>query len=237
MVQGASSSAGVQPALSKNAPTVAVVHYPTISNFDESCLLAGVAQICWARHADDLDAADLVVLPGSKDAPADLRWLQDSGLATAIRRRIDAGHPFLGICSGLQMRSKRLDDRVGSVPGLGLLPVTTEFNPAKTVTRSTLTMKQLEPPWELLNDHTVDTYENRHGRVISPSDPSSAPGYFQNVPILGLTGHCLLESPAVIKALIGREPDHTLDQTFDRLADAIEQHCGTQFIHSLLEAT
>ena len=56
-------------------------------------------------------------------------------------------------------------------------------------------------------------------------------------PLLILTGHGLLESPAVVKALIGREPDRTLDQTFDRLADAIEQHCDTEFIHALLEAT
>ncbi len=229
-------AAGLQPALSKNAPTVAVVHYPTISNFDEFRLLAGVAQIRWARHPDDLGGADFVILPGSKDVPADLRWLQDSGLAAAINRRVAAGHPLLGICGGLQMLGERLHDQNESIPSLGLLPVATEFKPAKTVTRSTLTLDRLTPPWDPLNGHTVDTYEIRHGRVSSISDPSADHAFFQDGPILGLTGHGLLESPAVVKALIGREPDRTLDQTFDRLADAIEQHSDTEFIHALLES-
>ncbi len=38
-----------------------------------------------------------------------------------------------------------------------------------------------------------------------------------------------------MKALIEVAPDRTLDQTFDRLAGAIERHCDTDFIHSLLE--
>ena len=214
---------------------VAVISYPTISNFDEFRLLAQGAQIRWAHRPADLDGADFVILPGSKDVPADLRWLHDSGLAAAIRRRVVDDQPVLAICGGLQMLGERIDDRNESVPGLGLLPVTTEFKPAKTVTRASLTLKRLNPPWDRLNGHTVDTYEIRHGRVSSLSDPSSTPPYWQHGPLLGLTGHGLLESPAVVKALIGSEPDRTLDQTFDRLADAIEHHCDTEFIHSLLE--
>ena len=229
-------AAGLHHPSATASSTVAVVHYPTISNFDEFRLLAQVAQIRWSRRPADLDGADFVILPGSKDVPADLRWLHDSGLSDAIRRRVSAGHPVLGICGGLQMLGERIDDQHESVSGLGLLPVNTAFKPSKTVSRATLAVEQLNPPWDRLNGHSVDTYEIRHGRVSSSSDPSTSPAFYQQGPILGITGHGLLESPAVVEALIGLAPDRTLDQTFDHLADAIEHHCDTQFLNSLLEA-
>ncbi len=62
-------------------------------------------------------AAGKVVLPGVgafRDAIARLR---ETGLADAVRRHIDAGRPFLGICLGMQMLFAR-DHEDGSHAGL-----------------------------------------------------------------------------------------------------------------------
>ncbi|MCH7573297.1 MAG: hypothetical protein IH891_10315 [Planctomycetes bacterium] len=63
--------------------------------------------------------------------------------------RVADGHPILAICGGLQMLGERIDDRNESVPGLGLLPITTEFKPVKTVTRASLTLTRLNRFGEL----------------------------------------------------------------------------------------
>jgi imidazole glycerol-phosphate synthase subunit HisH len=63
--------------------------------------VAARAQII--SEPDQIDGADKLVLPGVgafQDAVATLRRL---GHDTAIRRHIERGKPFLGICLGLQM--------------------------------------------------------------------------------------------------------------------------------------
>jgi glutamine amidotransferase len=55
------------------------------------------------KNPEEIDAADKLVLPGVgafQDAVATLR---QRGHDQAIRRHIDSGKPFLGICLGLQM--------------------------------------------------------------------------------------------------------------------------------------
>ena len=67
----------------------------------------------------DLDAASAIVLPGvghfAATASLDGPWRE------AIRRRLEAGVPFLGICLGMQWLFEGSDE-APSVGGLGWLP-------------------------------------------------------------------------------------------------------------------
>ncbi len=83
--------------------------------------------------------ADLAVLPGSKATVDDLDWLRERGLADAIAGHAKAGKPVLGICGGLQILCRRIEDPVesggGEVAGLGLLDADVAFAEQKTVRR------------------------------------------------------------------------------------------------------
>jgi adenosylcobyric acid synthase len=85
---------------------VAAVRLPRISNSTDVEALAcepGV-QVRWISEPAQLADADVVVIPGSKATVADLQWLRDRGLADAV--------VVLGICGGLQMLCRRIDDTV-----------------------------------------------------------------------------------------------------------------------------
>ena len=69
----------------------------------------------------DVLAADLVVLPGVGSAASAMAGLEARGLAGALRERIAAGRPTLGICLGLQLALEESEED-GGVAGLGLLP-------------------------------------------------------------------------------------------------------------------
>jgi glutamine amidotransferase len=69
----------------------------------------------------DVLAADLAVLPGVGSAGSAMAGLRAAGLDDALRRRVAAGGPTLGICLGLQLALEESDED-GGVPGLGLLP-------------------------------------------------------------------------------------------------------------------
>ena len=74
-----------------------------------------------ARVTDDVEGADLAVLPGVGSAAAAMDGLRARGLEEALRARVDVGAPVLGICLGLQLALDETEEDRG-VEGLGILP-------------------------------------------------------------------------------------------------------------------
>jgi adenosylcobyric acid synthase len=151
-----------EPALGETLD-VAVLRLRWMSNFTDVDALAtepGV-RVRFTRSAVDLERADLVVIPGTKATVEDLQRLRDHGLDRVLAARAQAGLPILGICGGYQLLGTRIEDGVesrrGTVEGLGLLPVSTAFDPDKLLRRRDGACAWLDAP--------VAGYEIRHGRV------------------------------------------------------------------------
>jgi adenosylcobyric acid synthase len=208
-------------------PVVAVVRYPTSSNLDELKPLEEVARVRWATAPADLDGAALVILPGSKHVAADLAWLRRTGLADAVRRTTA---PILGICGGLQMLGRRLEDTAGvdgSAEGLGLLPVSTRFNAEKTTRATQTRFATLDGPWRALSGEELQGYEIRHGETTAegPVVEALPDGLgFATGRVLGIAVHGAFEQRHLVDALLGVAPAASLDSVFDALADAVEEH-------------
>ena len=73
------------------------------------------------RDADDVFAADVAVLPGVGSAASAMRGLRRNGLDGALRARVEAERPTLGICLGLQLALEESEED-GGVRGIGILP-------------------------------------------------------------------------------------------------------------------
>jgi glutamine amidotransferase len=81
-------------------------------------LVGGDARI--VRDAGQIDEAEKVILPGVgayRDAMAHLR---EEGFVEPIKRFIESGKPFLGICLGLQLLFE-VSEEDGEYEGLGVL--------------------------------------------------------------------------------------------------------------------
>ena len=74
-----------------------------------------------ARVTGEVASADLAVLPGVGSAASAMAGLRSRGLDVALRERVDAGAPVLGICLGLQLALEESEED-GGVACLGLLP-------------------------------------------------------------------------------------------------------------------
>ncbi len=223
-------------------PPVAIVRYPSASNLDEFTLLEQVSDVRWATQPWHLDSAAMVVLPGSKHVTADLAWLRSTGLDDAVRAAVEAGTRVLGICGGLQMLGGSLADPHGvdgSGDGLGLLPLTTTFWPAKDVRRRAIVLPARWPaPWEALGGREVRGYEIRHGRTVveGPVDVALEDArVVAHGNVAGWYLHGLLEDADLLEALFGSRPARTFDETFDLLADAVDAHLDTAYLRQLTE--
>jgi adenosylcobyric acid synthase len=211
------------------SPRVAAVRYPTASNLDELKPLEQVAELVWARAPEDLDGAELVVLPGSKHVSADLAWLRGRGLGEAIAATARSGTRVLGICGGLQMLGEEIVDPAGvdgHAEGLGLLPVRTTFERAKRTEPVEVAFARMSEPWHALSGKTVRGYEIRHGET-TPSGPVAEAlpdgrGFVSRA-VLGITIHGAFEQREIVAAVLGRESEWNLDAVFERLADLVEE--------------
>ena len=229
--------------------SVAIVAYPYISNLDEFAGLANAPGLSlhWARDRHSIAAADLLVLPGSKNVAADLAWLRKHGLDGAIAAHVSADKPTLAICGGLQMLGGEIRDPhavEGPAQGLGLLPYSTEFQREKRYRHAFHTFEPLSGFWRPLSGVSVEAYEIRHGHTRptgstadqTPPLAAALPGHcgWQQGQTLAIYLHGMLENPAVMRALFGRDTP-TLDDTFNGLADFIDAHFAPGMLMSLLK--
>jgi imidazole glycerol phosphate synthase glutamine amidotransferase subunit len=87
-----------------------------------------------AERIEDVHEADLAVLPGVGSARAAMDGLRERGHDTALRDRVAAGRPVLGICLGLQLALEWTEED-GGVEGLALIPGRAELLQAGRVPR------------------------------------------------------------------------------------------------------
>jgi adenosylcobyric acid synthase len=225
---------------------VAAVRLPRISNSTDVEALAcepGVL-VRWVTDPADLADTDLIVLPGSKATVADLSWLHDRGLAGAIADHARAGKPVLGICGGLQMLCRRIEDTVesgvGEVAGLGLLDADIAFSEAKTLRR-----------WQ----RPLGGYEIHHGRLTRCAeagwfDVNSEPQGIMRGSVFGTHWHGLLDNDDFRRGWLTRVADAAgrsgfvvadtnvaarRDTQLDLIAELLASHLDIEGILGLLD--
>jgi adenosylcobyric acid synthase len=233
--------------------TIAVLAFPRISNLDEYQPLRNMpgVRLVWVRSAAQiagLQAADWIILPGSKATSGDLAWLRAQGLDRAVTAHAARGGQVLGVCGGLQMLGEALIDPHGidgNGPGLGLLPLVTVFAPDKTVRRTRAEFGMLRGAWSALSGLAVQGYEIHHGQTQQHVAMAAAGDValavmehglaWQNPAgnVLGIYLHGLFEDTAVLHALFGAAAP-ALESVFDGLADFVDQHFAPGVLASLV---
>ena len=118
---------------------VGIIKLPSISNFSDLDPLENEESISidWIKESQNLNKFDFLIIPGSKQTIKDQLFLNDSGLSKRIKEYSRTNGNIFGICGGLQILGKTLDDPFSkeglgeklnkSIEGIGLLPLKTTF--------------------------------------------------------------------------------------------------------------
>ncbi|MGW7675452.1 cobyric acid synthase [Shewanella sp. S23-S33] len=251
---------------------VRVLVYPRISNhtdFDPLRLHPDIdfdyvsLQTQAASHATHLPAADVLILPGSKNVCADLAFLRQQGWDKDIATHLRYGGKVLGVCGGYQMLGQSIadplgiEDSAGDTEGLGYLPLSTELKAEKQ-------LRRVRGELTLLGQKVaVKGYEIHCGEssyLIPRLEQTNAP--LQLIPestsvsfadglksddgqILGTYLHGLFDSPDACQLILrwaGLNDAKAIDinqireQQLDRLADVLAEHLDMQKLQPILEA-
>ncbi|MFQ3632000.1 cobyric acid synthase [Roseiflexus sp.] len=230
--------------------TIAVIHLPSIANFDDFDPLArepGVT-VRYITHPENMTGAAAVILPGTKHTLAARRWLRERGFDAALQRFQGA---IVGICGGYQLLGEQIRDpsgvegQGGNEPGLGLLPVETIFSAEKrTVQVSAIS----HAPWaqgthlrgyEIHMGRTCSTGTDRPLITIMQHDGISDGHISEDGRIWGCYLHGIFANDDFRRAWLRRlgwHADHgslPLTDPFDRLARHVVAALGEKRIQSL----
>ena len=117
----------------------AVVLLPHMSNFTDFNQLAAEGDVAlrYVVSPDELQRADVIILPGSKTTIADLECIRRAGFEDSLWRHVQGGGEIIGLCGGFQMLGKEIIDPQhvetgSSLNGFGFLDMKTELLPHKT---------------------------------------------------------------------------------------------------------
>ena len=152
---------------------IAVIKYPRISNFTDFDVFEQMEEVS-VRYVDnvrELHHPDMIILPGSKNTMADLRWMRENGLEAMVKKKAE-DIPIIGICGGYQMLGEAICDpdeveEGGQMQGMGLLPVSTSLQPEKTRTQVEGNFLPLQGILQPLSGNSFSGYEIHMGKTTN----------------------------------------------------------------------
>ena len=246
---------------------IAVVRLPKISNFTDFIALDAIegVGVRYVQRASDLREPDLIIIPGTKNTLADLKWMRESGVEAAILKRVAAGTPVFGVCGGYQMLGLEVSDPYGAegggtMRGMGLLPMRTVFDPQKRQVQAKGRVLELDGPLAALSGGAVEGYEIHMGTTTLESGGSvcqletesgtSGPDGCHEGNVYGSYLHGIFDSKEFAQALVGALLEakgldasdvHAVDmreykeEQYDKLAQVIRESMDMDLVYRILE--
>jgi len=224
---------------------VVVPVYPRISNhtdFDPLRLHPQVG-LRWVGPGQPMPAADLIILPGSKNVRADLEFLKAQGWADAILRHLRYGGRVVGICGGLQMLGTWIHDPdgvegpAGSSEGLGLLDLETTLGRDKELRNVKGELALGAAAFTGYEIHMGASQGEALARPAAMIDGMPEGALSADGRILATYVHGIFDGPEACAALLrwaGLEAAHGVDlaalreASLERLADCVEENLDLQ---------
>ena len=231
---------------------VAVVLLNQMSNFTDFNALQHDERVnlYYSDQPNEIQKADIVILPGSKSTIKDLSNLKEKGIDKLLLQMKQAGKTVIGICGGYQMMGKDIsdpDELEGStrqIDGFNLLPVKTIITDDKQTIQTKFRF--------LNNDEACEGYEIHMGRSEALEDiealvtleDGSVEGAFLNQKCWGSYMHGILDNQVVIDYLLAPYTQHKVtslnykdfkNNEYDRLADHLRANLDIDYIYKVMK--
>ena len=240
--------------LSKDKVNVAVVLLHYMSNFTDFNALELVPEInlFYTHEAADLLAADIVIIPGSKNTMGDLYELRKSGLAKAILETHQKGKAVYGVCGGYQMMGAEIYDLhhvegdIKSMPGLGILPVSTTLSKKKVTLQRSFSFRGKKDHCEGYEIHMGQTRPAAAANcsTVCEFEDGTTDGCFINDKTWGTYVHGIFDNSSVVAEIVAAVSEIKMqefdvvtfkEEQYDKLANTVREHTDMETIYASLK--
>ena len=232
-----------------NIAFVLLRHMSNFTDFNHLELIPEV-NAYYAENVDDLNKADIIIIPGSKNTISDMIYLRNSGMAKGIIEAHKKGKAVYGICGGFQIMGQEIQDPhhvegdIETIPGLGILPVTTTLTDEKVTEQSTFTF--------LNNTELCKGYEIHMGETISTKisplctiNGKKNDGYYLNAKTWGTYIHGIFDNQVVVNTILKENGFTNINAALDykafkeeqyvKLANLIRENVNLGYIYSTMQ--
>lgn len=235
---------------------VAVVLLKHISNFTDFNALERDPRVhlFYTNNPIEIEKADIILLPGSKNTLSDLYEIRQNGVAHSLIQARKQGKTVVGICGGYQIMGQEVCDPSGvegeveRLPGLGLLPVSTTMENEKQT-------RQVQFTFCKMPQKNCEGYEIHMGITRSVQGVESSPvnklsdgsedGFFVDEKCFGTYIHGILDNANVIDYLLHPYSDKLSAPPFDyktfkeeqynKLAAHIRKHVDVEKVYEWIK--
>jgi cobyric acid synthase CobQ len=246
-------------ASSADSITIALIDLPHISNATDidPFYAEPDVNVLTAREPSDLEDADVVIIPGSKNVISDFQFLMTKGFDTKTQQLADSKKIcIVGICGGYQMLGNSIKDPysienrcASEIRGLQLLDISTSLEKDKQL--------QLSKVIDRHSGCTINGYEIHHGQTTNGEH--SIPFMFNtesgeptgscstDSKIWGTYLHGLFDNDSFrryfidqirisknLSPLLKVQASYDIDSAIDRLADIVEKSVDIKTIYTML---
>lgn len=239
---------------------VAVILLRHLSNFTDFDTLERDERVnlFYTNNPEDIEKADIIIIPGTKATIDDLYELRKNGTAKAILKAHRNGASVLGICGGYQIMGLEVNDPDGiegglaHMPGLGLLPIRTTMHEGKTTRQVEFTFTDADGN----NSPICRGYEIHQGKSIVEDgynhlctlSDGTFDGCTGNDRCIGTYIHGILDNEAFIDHLLNtiRDKCQIKEKTsvmtaeefkehqYDLLADHVRRHLDMDKLYEII---
>lgn len=233
---------------------IAVILLRHLSNFTDFNVLERDPRVhlYYSNNTDEIEKADIVLIPGSKSTISDLYELRKNGVAQSIVRAHKAGATVVGICGGYQMMGQEVCDpthiesAIERLPGLGLLPVSTQIAGEKLTRQVKFSLCSSGGQGEGYEIHmgTTKPIDQAASSPLAFLEDQTTDGYFVDAKCFGSYIHGLLDNPDVIDFLLAPYAEKMKetsfdylafkDKQYDKLAEHVRRHVNIDLVYEIM---
>lgn len=196
-----------------------------ISNFTDfdPFLYEPDVELVYSNNPADIENADIVIIPGTKNTVKDLLFLKERHLDESIERAYAKGIQIIGMCGGYQMLGKKIYDPYcvesnhKEIDGIGLLNIETAFEKNKTTCQTEAEIA--DSSWLMAHGNknyelSAMSYQPLKGYEIHMGTSKGDIGIFKIRRITSALSHC---------------------RTVELMDGSINNNCWGTYLHGIFE--
>lgn len=248
-------SVGLQSKHSKGSTgkiNIVVVLLNRMSNFTDFDVLEKNEKVhlFYSNQSSEIDDADIVIIPGSKNTIEDLIDLKNNGVANAIIKAHKNNKTVIGICGGYQMLGETVEDpfhvegKIELMHGLGILPIKTVLTEEKTTQQVQFKFKENHEICEGYEIHMGVTESTKKLTSLNTFLSGKVDGFYLSDSCWGTYIHGILDNAIVVHDLLSTVQKDLINSDFnykefkekqyDLLADHLRNNIDMEYIYSTL---